>query len=104
MLWGVTFALKSTFAFEIHCKKHLLTPKTAAIKNQDQSKTLFGVAWKHKMLRDVTLLFLPHLTSLDGLGFWFPVFLVTFTWLSSSLLNRIHPAVHNLFSLSHFCF
>lgn len=47
------FAIKSTFAFDDHCKKHLLTPKGAS-KETNQSKTLFGVAWKHKMLHDIT--------------------------------------------------
>ena len=55
---SLPFTLKGTFALEIHCKKHLPTPKTAVKKpNQykyDQSKTLFGVAWKHQMLCDVT--------------------------------------------------
>ena len=31
---SLPFSLKSTFAFEIHCKKHLPTPKEAAKKDQ----------------------------------------------------------------------
>ena len=53
---SLPFALKSIFTFEIHCKNHLITtPKTTA-KNRHRQRplTLFGVAWKHKMLRDVT--------------------------------------------------
>ena len=55
---SLPFTLKGTFALEIHCKKHLPTPKTAVKKpsqyKYDQSKTLFGVAWKHQILCDVT--------------------------------------------------
>ena len=59
------FSLKSTFAFEIHRKKHLLTLKTAAKKTKptDIKASLAGftceaaksVAWKHTMHLDIPL-------------------------------------------------
>ena len=37
---SLPFVLKSTFTFEIHCKKHLSTPKKAAKKIKGMQDTL----------------------------------------------------------------
>ena len=62
----LTFSLKITFTFEIHHKKHLLTPKTAAKKTKPTDikanrfigftcEVVKSVAWKPTMHLDVPL-------------------------------------------------
>ena len=71
---SLPFAPKSTFAFEIHFKKHLPTPKTTVknslvidmMRNSLQS----NVAYKQKIFCDVKLL---HDVIVDTIGYTIPI-------------------------------